>query len=143
MAEVLSGAPFSGHADLLVLAAQLHLEGKDLFRLAEVTQMMGFAELRSGDLHLTTAGRALAEADMLGRKRLFAEHLLRSIPLAAYIRRILDERPDHTAPRNRFVAELEDHLSTEDAEDTLSAVVGWCQIPLKRRLRTVSFLRFC
>ena len=59
------------------------------------------------------------------QKRLFADHLLRSVPLAAHIRRILDERPSHTAPRNRFQAELEDHLSPEDAEHTLSAVIGW------------------
>jgi NitT/TauT family transport system ATP-binding protein len=125
MAEVLSRPPFSGRADLPELAARLHLEMNDLFRLGEVTQMMGFAELRDGDLHLTAAGRALAEADMRDQKRLFADHLLRSVPLAAHIRRILDERPSHTAPRNRFQAELEDHLSPEDAEHTLSAVIGW------------------
>jgi hypothetical protein len=34
------------------------------------------------DLHLAAAGRALAEADIGGRKRLFADHLLRSVPLA-------------------------------------------------------------
>ncbi len=125
MAEVLSQPPFNGHADLPALAARLHLQVNDLFRLGEVTQMMGFAELRGGDLHLTAAGRALAEADIPGRKRLFADHLLRSVPLAAHIRRILDERPSHTAPRDRFLIELEDHLSTEDAEHTLSAVIGW------------------
>ena len=125
MAEVLSDPPFSGRADLPVLAARLHLEMNDLFRLGEVAQMMGFAELRDGDVHLTAAGRALAEADMAGRKRLFADHLLRSVPLASHIRRVLDERPGHVAPRDRFVAELEDHLSTEDAEHTLSAVIGW------------------
>jgi NitT/TauT family transport system ATP-binding protein len=125
MAEVLSRPPFGGRADLPELAARLHLEMNDLFRLGEVAQMMGFAELRDGDLHLTAAGRTLAEADMPGQKRLFADHLLRSVPLAAHIRRILDERPGHTAPRNRFQAELEDHLSPEDAEHTVSAVIGW------------------
>ncbi|HET6607839.1 MAG TPA: nitrate/sulfonate/bicarbonate ABC transporter ATP-binding protein [Rhodopila sp.] len=125
MTDVLSQPPFNGRADLPVLAANLHLQTNDLLRLAEVTQMMGFAELRSGDLHLTAAGRAIADADMPGRKRLFADHLLRSVPLAAHIRRILDERAGHTAPRSRFLAELEDHLSTEDAEHTLSAVIGW------------------
>ncbi len=125
MAEVLSQPPFNGRADLPVLAARLHLEMNDLFHLAEVTQMMGFAELHSGDVHLTAAGRALAEADMPSQKRLFADHLLRSVPLAAHIRRVLDERPSHTAPRSRFLDELEDHLSTEDAEHTLSAVIGW------------------
>jgi len=125
MADVLSRPPFGGHADLPALAGRLHLQVNDLFRLAEVTQMMGFAALSNGDLHLTAAGRALAKADMAGRKRLFADHLLRSVPLAAHIRRVLDERVGHTAPRRRFVAELEDHLSTEDAEHTLRAVIGW------------------
>ena len=125
LAEVLSDPPFSGRADLPVLAAHLDLGTNDLFRVAEIAQMMGFAELRSGDLHLTAAGRALAEADIPGRKRLFGDHLLRSVPLAAHIRRILDERPSHMASRDRFLTELEDHLSTEDAEHTLSAVIGW------------------
>lgn len=123
--EVLLTPPFSGQADLPMLARRLHLEASDLFRLAEVTHLLGFAELRNGDLHLTAAGRALAEGDTAGRKRLFADHLLRSVPLAAHIQRVLEERPGHSAPRSRFLAELEDHLSTEDAEHTLSAVVGW------------------
>ncbi len=125
MAEVLSRPPFRGRAELPVLAARLYLGIDELFRLAEVTQMMGFAELRAGNIQLTVAGQALAVADMQGRKRLFADHLLRSVPLAAHIRRVLDERPGHTAPRSRFLAELEDHLGTEDAEHTLSAIIAW------------------
>jgi len=125
LTDVLSRPPFSGHADLPDIAARLHLDPNNLFRLAEVTRMLGFAELGKGELHLTAAGRALAEAGMADRKRLFADHLLRSVPLAAHIHRVLDERPSHAAPRSRFRAELEDHLSTEDAEHTLSAVIGW------------------
>ncbi|HEY0146635.1 MAG TPA: nitrate/sulfonate/bicarbonate ABC transporter ATP-binding protein [Methylovirgula sp.] len=125
LADVLASAPFCGKADLQVLAARLHLSANDLFHIAEMNRMMGFAELRDGDLHLTAAGRAIAQADIPERKRLFAEHLLRAIPLAAHIRRVLDERPEHIAPRSRFIAELEDHLSTEDAESTLNAVIGW------------------
>jgi NitT/TauT family transport system ATP-binding protein len=125
LAELLSGPTFNGRADLPALATNLHLEADDLFRLAEVAQMMGFAEIRSGDLHLTQSGRALAEADMRGQKRQFGDHLLRSVPLAAHILRVLDERPGHAAPRGRFLAELEDHLSAEDAERTLNAVIGW------------------
>lgn len=125
MTEVLSQARFGGHAGLPALASHLHLKTDDLLRLAEVIQMFGFAELTKGGLHLTASGRALAEADSAGQKRLFADHLLRSIPLAAHIHRVLGERPSHLAPRDRFRAELEDHLSTEDAERTLSAVIGW------------------
>ncbi len=125
LADVLASPPFNGQAELPALAARLHLGAADLFHVAEVTRMLGFAELSAGHLRLTAAGRALAEADINDRKCLFAEHLLRSIPLAAHIRRVLEERPGHIAPRSRFIAELEDHLSTEDAERTLNAVIGW------------------
>ena len=70
---------------------------------------------------------------MQGQKRQFGDHLLRSVPLAAHILRVLDERPGHAAPRGRFLAELEDHLSAEDAERTLNAVIGWGRYAGRRR----------
>ena len=47
------------------------------------------------------------------------------MPLAQLIRRVLDERPGHRAPRVRFEQELEDHLTDAAAEETLDAVVDW------------------
>ena len=38
---------------------------------------------------------------------------------------MLDERPDHRAPRVRFEQELEDYLSDATAEETLGAVIDW------------------
>ena len=125
LTETLAGAPFDGSADLSVLAEHLHLNVAGLFRVAEVAQMLGFAELHNGMLRLTAAGRALAASGIQNRSKLFAEHLLRSVPLAAYIRRVLEDRPTHQAPRSRFLEELEDHLGTRDAEHTLTAVTGW------------------
>ena len=52
------------------------------------------------------------------------------VPLAAHIRRVLDERASHSAPRRRFLDELEDHMAEEAAEDTLKTVVSWA--PLQR-----------
>jgi len=125
LAETLAGSPFDGNAELSALAARLQLDAGGLLRVAEVTQTLGFAELRDGTLHLTAAGRALAAAGIGQRNRLFGEHLLRSVPLAAHIRRVLQDRPGHQAPRSRFLDELEDHLSTRDAEHTLTAVINW------------------
>jgi NitT/TauT family transport system ATP-binding protein len=62
---------------------------------------------------------------MLARKQLFAEALLKHIPLVAHIRRVLDERPGHRAPATRFLRELEDHLSEEEAERVLETVINW------------------
>jgi NitT/TauT family transport system ATP-binding protein len=125
LCEVLSEAPFDGHAGLPVLASRLYLVMYQLYPIAEVTQTMGFAETRDGELHLTTSGHALAVADIQGRKRIFAEALLRAVPLAAHIRRVLYERPGHCAPRDRFLIEIEDRLSDEDAETSLNAIIDW------------------
>jgi NitT/TauT family transport system ATP-binding protein len=46
------------------------------------------------------------------------------VPLAAHIRRILDERPSHRAPLSRFRDELEDHMPADLAERTLRAVIS-------------------
>ncbi len=125
LAERIAGAPFDGRAELADLAKGLGFDLAALFRVAEVAQLLGFAELQDGALRLTPAGRALAAADIADRRRLFAEHLQRSVPLAVHIRRVLEERPGGTAPRSRFIEELEDHLNERDAEHTLSAVTGW------------------
>jgi NitT/TauT family transport system ATP-binding protein len=47
------------------------------------------------------------------------------VPLAGHIRRILDERASHRAPKSRFLDELEDHMTDGAAEATLRAVIGW------------------
>ena len=59
------------------------------------------------------------------RKKLFGEHLMAYVPLAARIRHILDERPTHRAPSTRFREELEDYMSEEYAETTLRSVTNW------------------
>ena len=78
-----------------------------------------------GDIHLIDAGRRFVESDVDARKKLFADALLAHVPLAAQIRRVLDERTSHRAPYSRFAEELEDHMSEEYAEETLSAVIQW------------------
>ena len=59
------------------------------------------------------------------RKKLFGDHLLAYVPLAARIKMVLDERPSHAAHSSRFLEELEDHMSDEYADRTLKSVVNW------------------
>lgn len=123
--EILAAAPFGGKAELDVLASSLSLDVNDLFPIAEGLHILEFAELKDGALKLTTAGNVFARSNMDERKRLFREHLLRFVPLAAHICRILQERAAHTAPRTRFEVELEDHLARHEAEKTLQAITAW------------------
>ena len=47
------------------------------------------------------------------------------MPLAAHIRRVLDERASHAARKSRFFDELEDYMGEDDAEETLRAMISW------------------
>ena len=125
--EAVAADPYRGHADLPPLAASLQMEIDELFPIAEALQLLGLAELEGGDLRLTSEGRHFVDSDIDGRKRMFAHHLASRVPLAAHIRRVLDERPTHRAPLRRFSDELEDHMSEDYAEDTLHAVISWAR----------------
>ena len=107
------------------IAKPLSLEINDLFPITGALHMLEFAEIKDGTIKLTAAGRVFAESEIEERKRLFREHLVRFVPLAAHIRQVLDEREGHQAPRERFEFELEDHLNRRSAETTLRAVIGW------------------
>lgn len=123
--ETLAAAPYHGRADMPDVARSLHLEVDELFPIAEVLQSLGFADVREGDIFLTPPARVFAESDTQQRKVMFADHLLRYVPLAALIKTVLDERPGHRAPRMRFEQELEDSLADSAAKETLDSVINW------------------
>src|SRR3954453_10152504 len=123
--ERLTEPSYNGRADLPKLADEESLVMDELFPMIETLQLLGFANVSRGDIELTPAGRAYAEADMLERKRLFAAALLKNIPLAAHIRAVLDERPGHRARAACWLRELEYHLSEEEAERVLATVIDW------------------
>jgi NitT/TauT family transport system ATP-binding protein len=125
--EAVAAAPFNGKADLPEIASDLQMEIDELFPVAETLQMLRFAELEGGDLKLTEDGVAFAHAAVDERKRIFLRHLLSYVPLAAHVRRVLDERASHSARKSRFIDELEDFMSEEAADQTLRAVVRWAR----------------
>src|ERR1700723_291306 len=122
--EAVAAAPFNGTADLPKIASDLQMEIDELFPVAETLQMMRFAEVEGGDIRLTPEGIAFANSDLNVRKHIFARHLLNYVPLAAHIRRVLDERASHAARKSRFIDELEDFMGEDDAEQTLRAIVS-------------------
>ncbi|NWE69294.1 AAA-associated domain-containing protein [Pseudomonas gingeri] len=125
LVEALAAEPYHGRAGLPNVAERLLLEVDDLFPVAEMLEHLGFAELRGADISLTEAGKLFAEYGTQERKVMFADHLLRQVPLAARIRQVLQERRGHWAPRVRFEQELEDSLSEDFVEQTLESVISW------------------
>lgn len=123
--ETVDSAEHQGRIGLHELAESWHLDVDELFPLTETLDILHLATVQEGTLMLTPAGKAFANADILERKNMFASHLLRYVPLAKHIRRILEERPGQCALKTRFLNELEDHLSEEEAERVLRIAIDW------------------
>lgn len=116
---------FEDKMDLPELADELSMNVDDLFPILETLEILGFAQVLEGDVHLTPLGKAFSEADLHARKQLFAERLLDKVPLAAYIRKILDEKPTHRVPDEWFLSQLEDYLSKKESDRVLKTMIDW------------------
>lgn len=123
--EALAGEPYNGRADLPELADQMGFGVDQLFPLLEALGILAFAHTEGGDVELTPPGKSYVDADILRRKEIFAEHVIRHVALAAHIRHIIDERPGNRAPEERFLRELEDFFSEEEAERVLRVAIEW------------------
>ncbi len=107
------------------LAEELHFEIDDLFPVTEALEILHFAHVSEGEIELTVAGKLFAHADILDRKKIFAEHLMHQVPIAKYIRDYLDQELDHEALETVFIRELEKTLSKEAAETVLTVMIDW------------------
>ncbi|STX27649.1 ABC transporter ATP-binding protein [Legionella beliardensis] len=116
---------FSERIDLPELADELMMNIDDLFPLLETLEILGFARVSDGDIQLTELGRQFASADLQTRKQIFTKRLLDKVPLARYIRHVLDEKVGHRVSEERFLTKLEDYFSEKEAERVLRTMIDW------------------
>ena len=125
LASTLSLPPFKGTADLAELVKTLHLSTEEIFLISEGLIILKLASESGGQIKLNKEGKILASADSESRKMIFGKYLMRNVPLAAYIVRVLQERPGNKAPKRRFQSHLEDYLTHEDANITIKTIIAW------------------
>ena len=116
---------FEERIDLPELADELMMNIDDLFPILETLEILGFAKVSAGDIQLSDLGKQFSEADLQERKLLFAQRLLEKVPLARYIRRVLDEKVGHRVSEERFLSKLEDYLSEKEADRVLRTMIDW------------------
>jgi len=114
-----------GTEDLYHLAEELLMEVDDLFPIVDEAVMLGFAESTQGDVRITPAGQAFAEADIATRKKLFREALLCHVTLIQQMRNALERKSDRAVPLEFFRDVLDEHLSQEDVERQIDTALNW------------------
>jgi NitT/TauT family transport system ATP-binding protein len=125
LVEAMEDHEVNGQVNLPELAESLHLDVNNIFPLTEVLDMLRFAKISEGALAFTEAGKRFANADILARKQIFAQHLLQYIPLAQHIRQVLDQSLSHRTHENTFLNELGNYFSEEESERILRTIIDW------------------
>jgi len=116
---------FEASIDLPELADELMMNVDDIFPIIEALEILGLANVHEGDIQLSELGNQFSEADLQEKKRLFAQRLLEKVPLARYIRRVLDDKPKHRISEERFLSKLENFLSEKESERVLRTMIDW------------------
>lgn len=112
-----------GRADLPLLAADLGMELDDLLPVVDAAEMLGFAEVKEGDISLTPLGQAFADARILARKEIVAGRILRH-PIIRWIYETLQADSDQRVAEEYFVERL--RLEFGDlAERQLDTAINW------------------
>jgi NitT/TauT family transport system ATP-binding protein len=123
--DLLAEAPFNGRADLPQLAEEVDLTDEQLFPTYEALSLLGLAILEKGDIILTALGHHYSEADQTLRKDLFGQQLLTHVPLAAHIRRNLEQESSGSLPEQPFIELLEEFLKADEAKRVFEVAIEW------------------
>ncbi len=121
----LSESPFNGHADLPHLTEELALPGDDLYPAYEALALLGLALMEKGDITLTPLGHRYVRAEQSQRQEIFGQQLLTHVPLAAHIRRTLEQEPTGAVPARDVTELLEKFLEAPEARQVFGVAVEW------------------
>jgi len=86
---------------------------------------LSFANSEGGDVEITPAGAAFADADIGNRKRLFRDAALARVPILQQIHGVLHGKPDHTMPLEFFRDAAQKHFSEDDAQHQIDTALNW------------------
>ena len=121
--EMLNDRP--GSQDLYRLAEELRMDVNDLLPIVEAAALLDFARSDRGDVEITPAGKAFAEADIDTRKRLFREAALAHVGLLKQMESALAAKSDHTLPLEFFRDMLEDHFPEAEVQRQIETALNW------------------
>jgi len=115
-----------GREDLYKLGGPLGLELDDLLPVTEAAKQLGLVKIASGDIELTSEGRALAAAEAPERKERLRRRLF-ELPLLRRIHEGLEGAEGGRVRRLEFLELLQEHFSPVEAERQLGTALDWAR----------------
>lgn len=114
-----------GRIGIAELADAVWYDDERLLSLLELLRILGFAELAQGALKLSLVGRRHVRAGERERKAIFANQLVRRLPLAARLVQELGSDPRWHPTTSEILEALRGADSADDLAPALRQVIAW------------------
>ncbi len=122
--ELLVDQP-QGKDDIPRLAERLQLQVDDLLPILDGAVMLGFAQIKQGDVKLTEIGRNFATTTILQSKDLFGQQVLKSVPMLVSIVQTLREKHNGSMRADFFLDLLDEYYPRAEAERQFATAIDW------------------
>jgi NitT/TauT family transport system ATP-binding protein len=118
---------YGGVDDVAVISDRLRIEADDLLPILDAAVLLGFAEVREGDVILTETGRAFAEGEVEESKRIFRTQVLDRAPLVRTMYEALLASRGGQVGQDFFLDILDENYSEEEARSQFDTAVHWAR----------------
>jgi len=114
-----------GNEDLFRLSEELVMDVEDLLPILEGCVLLGFAQLKEGDVQITPQGVRFADADIQRRKELFREAALEQVTILKQIDSVLKRKSDHSIADEFFHDILDEHFAEDEVQRQFETAMNW------------------
>jgi NitT/TauT family transport system ATP-binding protein len=112
--------------NIFEISQNFMLDIDDLYPILEACQILGFIEIKEGDIMITPLGVDFSRSDPVKQKEIFAKALLENVHLAREILSLLQIRKEKRRIKAEFFYDiLKEHFSKEEARKQLDIVINW------------------
>ena len=95
--DVLASTTYNGSADITTIASALQLSYDETGPLLEALKILHFVDVDGTVINISPSGRIFSEGNAGAQKKVLAEHLIKHVPMASMVRRMLAEQEDKKA----------------------------------------------
>ena len=114
-----------GKDDIPLLAEKIKLSVDDLLPILDAALLLGFAEVKQGDVKITDIGQDFATTTILRSKDLFRQQALQNVPVLNSMVQTLQEKRNHSMRADFFLDLLDDHFPPAEVERQFATAVDW------------------
>lgn len=111
--------------DIFEFSQKLLLDVDDLYPVLEACQILGFIEVKEGNIILLDTGRDFAKSDPIRQKEIFAGALVENVYLAREIYTILKMKREKRMKLDFFVDIIKEHFSRSELERQINIILMW------------------